>query len=89
MTESYIITLAQNAMLTALILAGPVLAVSLIIGSLVSLFQAATQIHEMTLNFVPKIIAIALVLFVLGSWMGQQLLAYTAGILISLPDMPR
>jgi flagellar biosynthetic protein FliQ len=88
-TEGYVLAFAQKAMVLGLMLAGPALIVSMLVGSLVSLFQAATQIHEVTLNFVPKILAIGLVLLLLGSWMGQQLLSFTSGILIGLPDMPR
>jgi flagellar biosynthetic protein FliQ len=62
MTEAYVLTLGQNAIMISLILAGPVLLVSLIIGSLVSLVQAATQINESTLIFIPKLIGIILVL---------------------------
>jgi len=88
LTESYILSFAQNAVLIALILSAPVLVVSLLIGSLISLFQAATQINEVTLTFVPKIIGIGLVLAIFGSWMGQQLLTFTANIFINLPNIP-
>lgn len=89
MTETYVLSFAQSAVTVALILAAPVLGVSLLVGSLISLFQAATQINEVTLNFVPKIIAIGLVLLLLGSWMTQQLLAFTTNIFVNLPNMPR
>ncbi len=89
MTEAYILTFVQKALEITLILAGPTLLVSLIIGSLVSLFQAATQINETTLTFVPKTIGIVLVLLLLGSWMGQQLLAFTANIFENLASLPR
>lgn len=88
MTEAYILTFAQNALMMTLILTAPVLLASLLIGSLVSLFQAATQINEVTLTFVPKLIAIGLVLIVLGSWMAQQMLTFTAEIFRSLPSLP-
>ncbi|HEX7555356.1 MAG TPA: flagellar biosynthesis protein FliQ [Leptolinea sp.] len=87
MSESYVLTLAQNAVTMTLMLAAPVLIASLIIGVLVSLVQAATQINEVTLTFIPKIIGIGLVLAFLGSWMLQQLITYTAGIINSLPDL--
>jgi len=86
MTESYVLTLAQNAITMMVILAGPVLLMSLLVGSLISLVQAATQINETTLTFVPKIVAIALTLAVLGSWMLQRLLVYTTNIFNSLPN---
>lgn len=69
-----------------LILAGPILLVSLIVGSLISLVQAATQINEVTLTFIPKMIAIGLVLALLGSWMLQRLLVFTSNIFTSLPN---
>ena len=81
------ISLAQNAMTITLMIAGPVLIVSLIIGVLVSLIQAATQINEVTLSFIPKIIGISVVMMLLGSWMMQQLISFTAKILNSLPDL--
>jgi flagellar biosynthetic protein FliQ len=88
-TESYILGFATNAMMMALILSAPVLAVTLIIGILVSLFQAATQINEVTLTFVPKVIGTGLILLLMGSWMAQQLLSFTANIFMNLPNLPR
>jgi flagellar biosynthetic protein FliQ len=86
MTESYVLSLAQNAVTVMLILAGPILLISLIVGSLISLVQAATQINEVTLTFIPKMIAIGLVLALLGSWMLQRLLVFTSNIFTSLPN---
>ena len=88
MTEAYVIGFAQNALTIAVTLAGPVLLTSLIIGSLVSLVQAATQINELTLTFVPKILGIGIVLAVLGSWMAQQLIAFTINIFDSVATLP-
>jgi flagellar biosynthetic protein FliQ len=89
MTESYILTFAQSALTVTLTLAAPVLLVSLLIGSVISLFQAATQINEVTLNFVPKLIGVSLVILLLGSWMAQQMLAFTANVFMSLPTLPQ
>lgn len=89
MTESYVLALAQEALTVTLMLAGPVLIVSLVVGGLVSLFQAATQVNEVTLTFVPKVLGVGLVLVLLGSWMFQQLLAFTANLFLSLPDLLR
>jgi flagellar biosynthesis protein FliQ len=88
MTEGYILGFVQNALLIAVYLAGPVLLTSLIVGSLVSLFQAATQINEVTLTFIPKIISIGIVLAVTGSWMGQQVVAFTTNVFTGLATIP-
>jgi len=87
MTEASVLSVAQNAVLVTLILAGPVLIASLVVGSLISLFQSATQINEVTLTFIPKLIVIGLVLALLGSWMLQQLVSFTANIFNNLPNL--
>ena len=87
MTEAYVLTLAQNAITMMVVLAGPALIISLIIGSLISLVQAATQINEVTMTFVPKIIGIGLILVFLGSWILQQMLVFTANLFNSLPAL--
>ena len=78
MTQEALIGLSQQAVVMMLMLAGPLLAVSLVVGLIVSIVQAVTQVNEMTLTFVPKVIAIFGVLIVLGPWMLQMLLGYTA-----------
>ncbi len=87
MSETYVLSLAQNALMVALMVAGPVLVISLVIGSLVSLVQAATQINEVTLTFIPKIIGIALVFLLLGAWMLQQLIQFTVHLFQTLPSL--
>lgn len=87
MTESYVLTLAQQTITLTLVLAGPILLVSLLIGSLVSLVQAATQINEVTMTFIPKMVGIILVLLLLGSWMLQQILVFTSNLFNSLPGL--
>ncbi len=89
MTEAYVLTLGQNAIMIALILAGPILLVSLVVGSLISLVQAATQINESTLIFIPKLIGITLVLALFGSWMLQQAMTFTHTLFTSLPNLVR
>lgn len=88
MTETYILSFAQNAVVVAIILVAPALLVSLLIGSLISMIQAATQINEVTLTFIPKIIGIGLVLAFFGSWMVQHLLTFTTNVFTNLPSMP-
>ncbi len=87
MTEAYVLSLGQNAIIMSLILAGPILLISLLIGSLVSLVQAATQINESTLIFIPKVIGVILVLVILGSWMLQHAMTFTHALFTSLPDL--
>lgn len=87
MTEAYVLNLGQNAIMISLILAGPILLISLVVGSLVSLVQAATQINESTLIFIPKMIGIILVLVLLGSWMLQQAVTFTYDLFTSLPNL--
>jgi flagellar biosynthesis protein FliQ len=86
MDEAYLITLSQNAITLMLVIAGPILLVSLIIGTIISLIQAATQVNEVTMTFIPKIVGIGLILLLLGSWMMQQILVFTTGIFNSLPN---
>jgi flagellar biosynthetic protein FliQ len=87
MTESFLITFAQNALMVTMIMAAPILLTSLIVGSLISLVQAATQINEVTLTFVPKMVGIILVFALLGGWMGQQLVSFTINIFNILPSL--
>ncbi|MEI7845159.1 MAG: flagellar biosynthesis protein FliQ [Chloroflexota bacterium] len=87
MTEAYVLTLGQNAIMLTLLLAGPILLISLVVGSLISLVQAATQINEVTLTFIPKMIGIIVVLLILGSWMLQQILVFTSNLFNSLPSL--
>lgn len=69
LTESEILGVFQQAIIVALKLGGPLLLVSIVLGLVVAIFQAATQIHEQTLTFVPKIVASVLLLWIMGSWM--------------------
>lgn len=87
MTEAYVLSLGQNAIMLALTLAGPILLISLILGSLISMVQAATQINETTMTFIPKLIGVIAVLLLLGSWMLQQALTFTHDLFTSLPNL--
>ena len=87
MSEAYLMTFAINAIRVTLLLATPFLLTDLILGSIISLIQAATQVNEMTLTFVPKIAATILLLMLLGGWMLQQIIAFTANVIISLPNI--
>jgi|AMFO01.1.fsa_nt_gi flagellar biosynthetic protein FliQ len=87
MTDSMVLQLWRDAAVMMLMLAAPLLGVSLVVGLIVSIFQAMTQINEMTLTYVPKLVAIGLVLALLGPWMLTQMLRYLTGILNSLPAL--
>ena len=87
MNEAFVLSLAQRAITIALVLAGPSLLISLLVGTLVSLVQAATQINEVTMTFIPKLLGIVLVILVLGSWMLQQLLIFTTDLFNGLPGL--
>ena len=89
MTEAFVLGLARDALTITLMLAAPIMGVGLIIGLGVSIFQALTQIHEMTLTFVPKLIGVALVLVLLGSWMLQNLLQFATRMLGGLSPLAR
>lgn len=69
MTADQVMEIMKEAMVVAFQLGGPLLIISIVVGLIVAIFQAATQTHEQTLTFVPKLIVIALVLLVLGTWM--------------------
>jgi len=79
--------LADGALLTIFTIAGPILGVIMVIGVVVSLFLAVTQINEPTLSFVPKFLATGATLVVLGPWLLRQLETFTINVLTSLPRM--
>lgn len=89
MTPESVLQIGRNALEIALVLAGPVLLFGLIAGLAVSVFQALTQIHEMTLTFIPKIAATALAMLLFGPWMLQKMLNYTTALFESLPALVR
>lgn len=68
MNENLLLTIMQDAFMTLLLVAGPILIISLVVGLIISIFQATTQIQEQTLTFVPKLIAIILTLVLMGSY---------------------
>jgi flagellar biosynthetic protein FliQ len=71
---------ARDAMMTVLYLAMPLLGISLIVGLVISVFQATTSIQEQTLTFIPKLFAILVSLAVFGSWMGKVAVSFTSGL---------
>jgi len=87
MTPEQVMTIGRHAMQVTLMIAIPMLLVALIIGLLVSIFQAATQINEMTLSFIPKLLAVFLVLDLAGPWMLAILTDYFRELFSSIPGM--
>ena len=85
MNAQAVLTMGQEALLMLLLVSAPVLGVVLVVGLLVSLFQAVTQIHEATLAFVPKLIAVIAVMGLAGPWMLTTLVEYLRSVLLSLP----
>jgi flagellar biosynthetic protein FliQ len=77
--------IAREAIETTLYLSLPILGIGLIVGLLVSLFQAVTQIQEATLVFVPKIVVVFVALLVLGPWMMRKMMFYTEQLIVNLP----
>jgi flagellar biosynthetic protein FliQ len=77
MSQGDVISICKDALMTALLISAPFLIVSIVIGVIISVFQAATQIHEQTITFVPKIVATALILIFLGSWMINIMVSFT------------
>ena len=84
MNPDAVLSLARDSSIVILYVAGPVLAAGLVTGVLVSIFQAVTQVQEASLAFVPKLIAILLVLGFLGHWMLAQLVTYTVNLYSNL-----
>ncbi len=87
MSPEGVLTIAQQAIQITLLLCAPPLAAALVAGLLVSIFQAATQINEMSLSFIPKLVAILAVLVLAGPWMLETLLDYVRGLFSGIPGL--
>jgi flagellar biosynthetic protein FliQ len=87
MNQDTVVNLASQAMSLSLKIAGPLLLAALVIGLLVSIFQAVTQIQEQSLSLIPKIAGVAVVILVLGPWMLGQLVSYTTALYTAIPTM--
>jgi flagellar biosynthetic protein FliQ len=87
MNQDTVVNLATQAMSLALKIAGPLLLAALVVGLLISVFQAVTQIQEQSLSLIPKIAAVAVVVVLLGPWMLGQLVSYTTALYTSIPTM--
>jgi flagellar biosynthesis protein FliQ len=87
MNQDTVVNLASQAMSLSLKIAGPLLLAALVIGLVVSIFQAVTQIQEQSLSLIPKIAGVAVVIILLGPWMLGQLVAYTTALYTAIPTM--
>jgi flagellar biosynthesis protein FliQ len=88
-TPDTVLSLSRDAALTTLLVAGPLLAASLVAGLLVSVLQAVTQLQDPTLTFLPKILAVGIVLALLGHFLLGQVVGFTTGLLGNLPAYAR
>jgi flagellar biosynthetic protein FliQ len=85
MNAQMVLTMGQEALLTLLMVAAPILGVVLVVGLIISLFQAITQINEATLTFIPKLIAAVLALAIAGPWMLSMLVDFIRRTIESIP----
>lgn len=87
MTPESVMTIGRQALEVTIMVSAPLLLAALITGLLVSIFQAATQINEMTLSFIPKLLAMFVVMIVAGPWMLTLMLDYMRNLFTNLPSM--
>ncbi|MGB6450457.1 MAG: flagellar biosynthesis protein FliQ [Steroidobacteraceae bacterium] len=87
MTPETVMAIGQHALEVTLMICAPLLLTALVTGLIVSAFQAATSINEMTLSFIPKLLAVALVLLFAGPWMLKVLVGYTRELIASIPGL--
>ena len=87
MTPETVMDLAHRALLVTSLIAAPLLLVALIAGLVIAMLQAATQIHEATLSFIPKLLCLVLTLIVAGPWMLRMLVAFTRDLYTSIPSL--
>jgi flagellar biosynthetic protein FliQ len=87
MTPETVMTVGRHALEVTMLLAAPMLLAALVTGLLVSIFQAATQINEMTLSFIPKLLVMFLVMFIAGPWMITLMVDYMRQLFSSIPGI--
>ena len=89
MNEAVVIGLAREALWTALLVGGPILGITLVVGLVVSLLQAVTQVNEMTLTFVPKLIAVFVGMLLFGPWMMETMVSFSATLFANMAGYGR
>ncbi len=87
MTPDFAINICRKAVQTILLASAPMLLAGMIVGLLISIFQAATQINEQTLTFIPKIVAVLVTLLIFGPWLIRLITSFAIGILTTLSTM--
>ncbi len=87
MTPETVITVGQDALMITILITAPMLGAALAIGLLVGMFQAATQINEMTLSFIPKLLVLVFVIFATGHWMLSTIMNYTQNLIEDIPSL--
>jgi flagellar biosynthetic protein FliQ len=87
MTPDIVLDVGQRALEITIALAGVILLPALLVGLIVAMFQAATQINEMTLTFIPKLMVVALALMVAGPWMLQLIMDFVIELFTSIPEL--
>jgi flagellar biosynthetic protein FliQ len=89
MTPEFVVSLGSEAIKLSLLLSAPLLGVGLVVGLLIAVLQATTQIQEMTLSFVPKILAVLIALLVAAPWMLDKMTSFTSHIIMMIPQVIR
>ncbi len=89
MTPEFVTEFLSEGITTAILLAAPMLFAGLMVGLIVSIFQAATQINEMTMTFIPKILAVGLALLIFFPWMLQVMIGFVRNLFINIPNYIR
>ena len=87
MTPEMVLTVAQQSLTVATMLAAPLLLGALATGLIIGVLQAATQINEMTLSFIPKLLALVLTLLLVGPWMLREIMFFTTNLISSIPGL--
>ncbi len=89
MDMQYVIALGRQAIYTTLLVSAPMLILAMIVGLAISILQAVTQVHEMTLTFIPKIVAVAVALVIFLPWMMTTIVGFTSQLLATIPMLAR
>ncbi len=87
MNQDTVVSLATQAMTLAVEIAGPMMLLGLVVGLVVSIFQAVTSIQEQSLSFIPKIVGLGALIVILGPWMLDQLVTYAQNLYLSIPQL--